>query len=130
MDKKFIDEIENIVEYINEKAEHRGWENAEYMAVDKFGDDKTLMAIQWLGITSEDKSNIDSLHESNFSNLKLSNMETTKNVIANLFNELNLKHGKGGGEILLSYQDDSLFVCEQDYGDLKILEEITFKDPV
>lgn len=42
------DEIENIAEYIKEKAEHRGWENAEYMAADKFGEDKTLKAIQWL----------------------------------------------------------------------------------
>ena len=54
-------------------------------------------------------------------------MENTKNVIVNLFNGLNLKHGKSEGEILLSYQDNTLFVCEQDYGDLKILEEITFK---
>lgn len=42
------DEIENIAEYIKEKAVHRGWENAEYMAADKFGEDKTLEAIRWL----------------------------------------------------------------------------------
>jgi hypothetical protein len=42
------DEIENIAEFIKEKAEHRGWENAEYMAGDKFGVDKTLEAIHWL----------------------------------------------------------------------------------
>jgi len=42
------DEIENIAEYIKKNAEHRGWENAEYMAGDKFGVDKTLKAIQWL----------------------------------------------------------------------------------
>lgn len=57
-------------------------------------------------------------------------MEITKNVIANLFNELNLKHGKSEGEILLSYQDNTLFVYEQEYSDLIILEVITFKDPV
>ena len=42
------DEIENIAEFIKEKSEHRGWESAEYMAADKFGEDKTLKAIQWL----------------------------------------------------------------------------------
>jgi len=42
------DEIENIVEYIKEKADHRGWENAEYMAADKFGEEKALKAIQLL----------------------------------------------------------------------------------
>lgn len=42
------DEIEGIAEYIKEKAEHRGWENAEYMATNRFGEDKTLKAIQWL----------------------------------------------------------------------------------
>lgn len=41
-------EIENIAGYIKEKAEHRGWENAECMATDKFGEEKTLKAIQWL----------------------------------------------------------------------------------
>ena len=53
-------------------------------------------------------------------------MDITKNIIANLFNELNLKHGKSEGEILLSYQDDALFVYEQEYSDLIILEVITF----
>ncbi len=41
-------EIENIANFIKEKAESRGWENAECMASDKFGDDKTKKAIQWL----------------------------------------------------------------------------------
>ena len=44
---KIIDsEIANIASFIEEKAEHRGWENAEYMAADKFGEEKTLKAIQ------------------------------------------------------------------------------------
>ena len=63
-------------------------------------------------------------------------MENTKNekqyaihdVIARLFNELNLKHNKGEGDILLQYQDNTIFVLEQDYGDLKILEEITLNE--
>jgi hypothetical protein len=42
------DEIEGIANFIEEKSEHRGWENAEYMAADKFGVEKTLKAIQWL----------------------------------------------------------------------------------
>ena len=55
-------------------------------------------------------------------------MENTKNeqqcAIARLFNELNLKHNKGEGDILLLYQDNTIYVCEQDYDSLKILEEI------
>lgn len=43
-----MNEIENIVEYIKEKADHRGWENAEYMAEQKFGEDKTKQAIKML----------------------------------------------------------------------------------
>ena len=42
------DEVENIAEYIKEKAEHRGWENAEYMAEDKFGTKKTNLAMAHL----------------------------------------------------------------------------------
>jgi len=49
-------EIENIAEFIKEKAEHRGWENAEYMSADKFGEDKTLKAIEFLG--KNDVSNV------------------------------------------------------------------------
>lgn len=41
-------EIENIALYIVEKANHRGWENAEYMAADKFGEEKVLKAIEFL----------------------------------------------------------------------------------
>ena len=41
-------EIANIAAFIEEKAEHRGWENAEYMAADKLGEEKTLQAIQYL----------------------------------------------------------------------------------
>ena len=40
--------VENIANYIEEKAESRGWENAEYMAADKFGVDKTLETIEWM----------------------------------------------------------------------------------
>jgi len=50
-------------------------------------------------------------------------------VITRLFEELNLKHNKGEGEILLLHQDNTLFVCEQDYGDLKIIEEIKLLIP-
>jgi hypothetical protein len=42
------DEIENIAEFIKEKAVHRGWENAEYLAAEKYGEDKTLKAMQWI----------------------------------------------------------------------------------
>ena len=41
-------EIANIAEFIQEKAQYKGWENAEYMAADKFGEEKTLEAIQYL----------------------------------------------------------------------------------
>jgi hypothetical protein len=41
-------EIEVIVEYIKEKADHRGWENAECMATDKFGEEKTIKAMAWI----------------------------------------------------------------------------------
>ena len=40
-------EIENISFYIKEKAEHRGWENAECMAIDKFGKAKVTKAMQF-----------------------------------------------------------------------------------
>jgi len=43
-----MNEIENIAEYIKEKADHRGWENAEYIAEQKFGEDKTKQAIKML----------------------------------------------------------------------------------
>lgn len=43
-----MNEIENIAAYIEEKADHRGWENAEYMAGEKFGEDKTKQAIKML----------------------------------------------------------------------------------
>lgn len=39
-------EIANIAAFIEEKAEYRGWENAEYMAADKFGEEN--------GYTNED----------------------------------------------------------------------------
>lgn len=42
------DEIENIARFIEEKAEHRGWENAEYFAESKYGKDKTIKAIEYL----------------------------------------------------------------------------------
>lgn len=61
-------------------------------------------------------------------NLKINHKCMDQNVIVSLFNELNLKHNKDDGEILLQYQDNTLFVLEQDYGDLKILEEITLKN--
>jgi hypothetical protein len=48
--------------------------------------------------------------------------------IARLFNELSLKHNKREGEILLQYQDNTIFVFEQDYEELKVLEEITLRD--
>lgn len=51
-------EIENIAEFIKEKADHRGWENAEYMAADKFGEEKTLKAIKWL-----DKNDVSSQND-------------------------------------------------------------------
>jgi hypothetical protein len=41
-------EIQDVAEFIKEKADHRGWENAEYMAAYIFGQEKTLKAIQWL----------------------------------------------------------------------------------
>lgn len=43
-------EIENIAFFISEKAEHRGWDNAQYMAAAKFGEDKVRIAIEWLYI--------------------------------------------------------------------------------
>ena len=45
-----MNEIENIAEYIKEKAESRGWENAECMATDKFGEDKVLKAMEYIHI--------------------------------------------------------------------------------
>ena len=39
-----------------------------------------------------------------------------------------VKHKKGEGEILLQYQDNTIYVLEQDYGDLKILEEIPLNE--
>ena len=46
------DEIERITGFITDKSELHGWENAECMAIDKFGEDKTLLAIQWLDETT------------------------------------------------------------------------------
>lgn len=39
-------ETENIIHYIREKAESRGWENAEYYACEKFGEEKTKKAME------------------------------------------------------------------------------------
>lgn len=52
------DEIENIAEFIRETADHYGWENAEFVSAVKFGEDKTLKAIEWL-----DKNDIASQNE-------------------------------------------------------------------
>ena len=43
------DEIENIADFIKEKAEFRGWENAVFMATNAFGKDKTSSAIRLIG---------------------------------------------------------------------------------
>ena len=61
-------------------------------------------------------------------NLKKEQQCVIHGVITRLFEELNLKHNKGEGEILLLHQDNTLFVCEQDYGDLKIIEEIKLNE--
>lgn len=45
---KTDDEIIAIAEYIQENADHRGWENAEYYAIEKFGDEKTKLAMEYL----------------------------------------------------------------------------------
>jgi hypothetical protein len=42
------DEIIAIGEFIQEKADHRGWENAEYYAIEKFGEEKTKKALEYL----------------------------------------------------------------------------------
>lgn len=43
-------EIENIAAFIDEKALQRGWENAECMAIDKFGEEKVLQAMEYIHI--------------------------------------------------------------------------------
>ena len=43
---KDYEEIENIADFIKEKAEYRGWENAVHMATNTFGKDKTFTAIR------------------------------------------------------------------------------------
>jgi hypothetical protein len=45
---KTDDEIIAIAEYIQENADHRGWENAEYFSIEKFGDEKTKLAMEYL----------------------------------------------------------------------------------
>jgi uncharacterized protein YydD (DUF2326 family) len=69
-------------------------------------------------------------------NLKYSKMENTKNeeqcaihdVIARLFKEMQEKHKKTEGSILLQYQDNTIYVCEQDYDSLTILDKIEFNE--
>ena len=41
-------EIENIAAFIEEKALQRGWENAKYMAINEFGEEKVLQAIEYI----------------------------------------------------------------------------------
>lgn len=60
--------------------------------------------------------------------MDINNENTVRDVIIRLFNELSLKYGKYEGDIVLSYQNNALFACEQDYDNLKILEEITFNE--
>ena len=45
---KTNDEIIAIGEYIKEMSDHRGWENAEYFATQKFGEEKTKLAFEYL----------------------------------------------------------------------------------
>jgi hypothetical protein len=42
------EEIENIAGFIQEKADQRGWENAEYFATEKYGKENTEAALKWL----------------------------------------------------------------------------------
>jgi len=51
---KTNDEIIAIGEYIKEKAEHRGWENAEYYATEKFGAEKTKEAMEYLNSKTDE----------------------------------------------------------------------------
>jgi hypothetical protein len=41
-------DIQCCAEYIEEKANHRGWENAEFIAIDKFSEDTVRLAIELL----------------------------------------------------------------------------------
>ena len=48
-------EIECIAEFIKEKADSRGWENAECMAVDKYGKEKTEKAMKFIDDNNDNK---------------------------------------------------------------------------
>jgi len=53
---------------------------------------------------------------------------TLHGVIARLYKELTERHNLDECMILLHYQDNTLYACEQDYDSLKILEEISFNE--
>lgn len=42
------EELKNIFAYIEEKAEHRGWENAEHFAINKWGEEKVEEALKFV----------------------------------------------------------------------------------
>lgn len=41
------DEIEGVADYIKEKAEYKGWENAQYLSQEKFGVVRTQLAMDY-----------------------------------------------------------------------------------
>ncbi len=45
MEEKDIPEFDNILSYMAEKADSRGWENAEHMAEQEFGKDRVEQAM-------------------------------------------------------------------------------------
>jgi hypothetical protein len=69
-------------------------------------------------------------------NLKIKKMAKNKyeqqyvihDIIAHLFKEMQEKHKKTEGSILLQYQDNTIYVCEQDYDSLIILDKIGFNE--
>jgi len=50
------------------------------------------------------------------------------NIIEHLFKEMQEKHNKEEGDILLQYIDNTIYVCEQDYNNLTILDKIVFNE--
>jgi hypothetical protein len=57
-------------------------------------------------------------------NLKNEQQCAIHDVIVRLFKQMQEKHHKTEGTILLLYQDNTIYVCEQDYDSLRILDKI------
>ena len=51
-------------------------------------------------------------------------MEDKIKIVADLIKELEAKHSKDEGCLYLSLQDGVILVCEQEYDNMKILEEL------